>query len=245
MKHKAFSILVVAVAAFSLAGWIQAAGPTAADVGDAETFGHPALYLGAASGFVTLSPDCSTEPSPTPTPPDSQCFNLNPPPAPTTFNAENICRIKLPKKATRNVIYPVLNMLVSYQLENSTGAAVPNALFTFNASLSIESAALLAPTVIDPGTGLPAAGKITLLFNYNYRDDRSMKDGDRQRFREVMVRAGNTGLTRSQFINSFGLAPGVVDAMFLGEMTVKMNVTGTARYLTDANITGNMRLFGD
>ena len=83
------------------------------------------------------------------------------------------------------------------------------------------------------------------MFNYNFRDDRSMKDGDRQRIRETLVRAGNTGLTRRQFIESFGLSPAVVDAMFTGPMTTRLNVVGSARYLTDASITGNMRLFGD
>ncbi len=33
--------------------------------------------------------------------------------------------------------------------------------------------------------------------------------------------------------------------MFTGPMTTRLNVVGSARYLTDASITGNMRLFGD
>jgi len=122
---------------------------------------------------------------------------------------------------------------------------VPNALFRFTAGMSIESDALLDPSVIDPGTGLPAAGKLTFVFNYNFRDDRSMKDGDRQRIRETLVRAGNTGLTRRQFIESFGLSPAVVDAMFTGPMTIRLNAVGSARYCTEVSITGNMRLFGD
>ena len=242
MKYKTLKLFVIVLSTVALAGTMKAA-PTAADVGDAETFGHAALYMGAASGFVTLDSACPA-PSPSATP-DPFCFNLNPAPAATTFNAQDICRIKLPKKATKNVIYPVLNMFVNYQLQNSTGVFAPNALFTFTASMSIESDAFLDPSVIDPGTGLPAAGKITLIFNYAYRDDRSMQDGDRQRLREVLVRAGNTGITRAQLTDSFGLAPAVVNAMFDGPMTVSMNVTGTARYVTDASITGNMRLFGD
>lgn len=249
MKSKTISIFAGIVSALALAPGLYAAGPTAADVGDAETFGHSAMYMGAASGFVTLTSDPCPSPTPTPSPPatvnDNQCFMLNPVPATTVFNADDICRIKLPKKATKNVIYPVMNMFINYQLQNSTGASVPNALFSFTASISIESAAFLDPSVIDPGTGLPAGGKITFLFNYIYRDDRSMKDGDRQRTREVLVRAGNTGLTRAQLIDSFGLAPSVVDALFAGPMTVHMSVLGTARYVTDASITGNMRLFGD
>src|SRR5438445_13218090 len=112
--------------------------------------------MGAASGFVTLSIDPCPSPTPTPSPPSTvnndQCFQIVAAPGTTSFDAQDIARIKLPKKATRNVIYPVLNIFLDYQLENSTGASVPN---------------------------------------------------DRQRIRETLVRAGNTGLTRRQFIESF------------------------------------------
>ncbi len=98
---------------------------------------------------------------PTPSPPSTvnndQCFQIVAAPGTTNFDAQDIARIKLPKKATRNVIYPVLNIFLDYQLENSAGASVPNALFRFTAGMSIESDALLDPSVIDPGTGLPAA----------------------------------------------------------------------------------------
>ena len=248
MKHYIAKIAVVILSGFAVATGLRA-GPSADDVGDAETFGHPALYMGAASGFVTLSTDPCPSPTPTPSPPSTvnndQCFQIVAAPGTTNFDAQDIARIKLPKKATRNIIYPVLNIFLDYQLENSTGASVPNALFRFTAGTSIESDALLDPSVIDPGTGLPAAGRLTFVFNYNFRDDRSMKDGDRQRIRETLVRAGNTGLTRRQFIESFGLSPAVVDAMFTGPMTIRLNVVGSARYCTEVSITGNMRLFGD
>jgi hypothetical protein len=226
-----------------IAGAVHA-GPTAADVGDAQTFGHPALYMGAASGFVTLSDVCDPMPSPTPpaTVNDNQCFVINPVPASTTvFVANDICRIKLPKKATRNVIYPAINMFINYQLHNTTGADQPSGLFTFSATLTIESDALLG--VNDPD-GNPYNGKLEGQFPYNYRDDRSMKDGDRQRLRETLVRVGNTGITKAQLVSQ-GVPTAVVDAMFIGPMTIRMSVTGSARLIDFADITGNMRLFGD
>ena len=170
---------------------------------------------------------------------------MNAAPAVTNFSHDNICRIKLPKKATRNVIYPVLNIFLDYTLQNSTGADQPQGLLRFTAGIAIESDALTDPACIDPGTGLPCGGKMTLLFNYNYRDDRSMKDGDRQRLRETLVRAGNTGLTRQQFRDSFGLSGATVDALFTGPMIVSLDINGSAKLVTDASITCNMRLFGD
>jgi hypothetical protein len=246
MKHYIAKIAVVILSGFAVASGLRA-GPSADDVGDAETFGHSALYMGAASGFVTLSSDPCPAPTPTPSPVpngDSFCDQLNAAPGQTGFSHDNICRIKLPKKATRNVIYPVLNIFLSYQLQNSTGVD-QTGLLRFTAGITIESDALNDPSCVDQNTGLPCGGTLTLLFDYNYRDDRNMHDGDRQRLRETLVRAGNTGLTRQQFRDSFGLSAATVDALFTGPMTVRLDISGAAKLVSDASITCNMRLFGD
>jgi hypothetical protein len=250
MKLPIARIAVVTLSGLALVDGLRAGPtPTAADVGDAETFGHSALYMGAASGFQTLEPTGAC-PAPTPTPSpipngDSFCDELNPAPALTTFSHNNICRINLPKKASRNVIYPVLNVFLSYQLQNSTGVDQPQGLLFFTAGITIVSDALNGPDCIDQNTSAPCGGKLTLLFNYSFRDDRAMKDGDRQRLRETLVRAGNTGLTRQQFRDSFGLTAATVDALFAGPMTVQLDLSGGAKLVTDASITCNMRLFGD
>ena len=249
MKHSVPKIAVFLLFSVALVTGLRA-GPTAADVGDAETFGHSALYMGAASGFETLAPAGSPCPAATPIPSpapngDSFCDELNPAPATTGFSHDNICRINLPKKATRNVIYPVLNIFLNYQLQNSTGLD-QTGIFRFTAGITIVSDALNGPDCFDPvGSTTPCGGKLTLLFDYNYRDDRNMHDGDRQRLRETLVRAGNTGLTRAQFHDSFGLTNATVDALFAGPMTVRLDITGSAKMVTDATITCNMRLFGD
>jgi hypothetical protein len=247
MKNKVSLILTVAFSMFAIAAGLRAGPPSAADVGDAETFGHPALYMGATSGFETLSTDPCPAPTPTPSPApngDSFCDQLNAAPLQTNFSHDNICRINLPKKATRNVIYPVLNIFLNYQLQNSTGVD-QTGIFRFTAGITIVSDALNGPDCIDQNTSAPCGGKLTLLFNYSFRDDRNMHDGDRQRLREILVRAGNTGLTRQQFRDSFGLTAATVDALFAGPMTVQLDLSGAAKMATDASITCNMRLFGD
>lgn len=242
MKNKTSKLLALILSSLAFAGGLQAAPPTAADVGDVESFGHNAQYMGASSGFIVLTASpCTPDPSPTPS---SQCFTLNPAPATTAFSATEICRIKLPKKATRTIIYPALNFFLNYQLQNSTGVAQPQGLFAFTALLSIESDVLLDPSIIDPGTGLPANGKITGQFSYIFRDDRTMNNGDRQRIRETLVRVGNAGINKAGLVGQ-GLSDAVVDDLFKSSMTIKMDVTGSAKLLTDANLTCNMRLFGD
>lgn len=240
MKYNILKLFVIVLTTLTLAGSNKAA-PLAEDVGDVESFGRSALYMGASSGSFRLDDDCAAAPSPTPS---GHCSNLNPAPALTTFTADEVCRIKLPKKATRSIIYPALNFFVNYQLRNSTGVDQPQGLFNYTATLSIESAALLNPAIIDPATGLPANGKLTNQFSYIYRDDRSMKDGDRHRQRVTLVRVGNAGINKTQLVAQ-GLSQAVVDALFASEMTIKMNVTGGAKLVTDASVTCNMRLFGD
>jgi hypothetical protein len=239
-------ILALIISSLAISGGLRAGPPTAADVGDADSFGHAALYMGAASGFVTLTPSCTPAPPPVPpaTPNDDQCFNINPAPANTTFDAEDICRIKLPKKATRTIIYPALNFFINYQLENSTGVFQPQGLFQWTATLTIESDALLDPSIVDPVTGLPANGKLVSQFTYAFRDDRSMDVNARQRIRETLVRVGNAGINKQQLIAQ-GLSPAVVDNLFNSAMTIRMSITGNVKLLTDATITGNLRLFGD
>jgi hypothetical protein len=239
MKHS-LKLISLVMSSFAVTGFLRAGPPTAADVGDAETFGHAALYMGATSGFQNLVP---TGGCPAPTA-DTFCNELNPAPALTTFQHDNICRINLPKKATRNIIYPAINIFLNYQLQNLTGAD-QQGLLRFTAGITIVSDALNGPDCTDPLTSAPCGGKMTLLFNYNYRDDRNLHDTDRQRLQETLVRVGNTGLTRQQFHESFGLTNATVDALFAGPMTVQLDISGSARMVTDATITCNMRLFGD
>src|SRR5437660_4314881 len=189
MKHSIPKIAVLLLSSLAVVTGLRA-GPSANDVGDAETFGHSALYMGATSGFVTLAQvgDCpAATPTPSPVPlGDSFCDELNAAPAQTNFSHDNICRINLPKKASRNVIYPVLNIFLSYQLQNST-AADQTGLLRFTAGITIVSDALNGPDCIDQNTSAPCGGKLTLLFNYSFRDDRNMHAGDRQRLRETLV----------------------------------------------------------
>ena len=161
------------------------------------------------------------------------------------YHLQGLCRIKLPKKATRTLIYPVLTFFENYQLQNTTGFTVPNALFDYSVTLSIESSVLLDPSIIDPVTGLPANGTLVFVFSPNrVVEDRTMVDGERSRKRLTFTRAGNAGISKANLIAG-GLTPAQADDLFKSAITVHFNMTGRARYVTDSTITGNMRLFGD
>jgi hypothetical protein len=246
MKLSISRLFVVALGAVAIPSLVHA-GPTAADVGDLDSFGHQAIYMGAASsGLVTLSPDCSAEPSPAPTPPDSQCFTMAVSPATTSFDAEDICRIKLPKKATRDIIYPIVTIAYDYQFQNPTAVQQDPALFTYTVSLTIESDVLNDPSIIDPFTGVAAMGRLQHVVPgpITFRDDRSLAPFERARSRVAYSRSGNNGFTKS-FLVGYGLAPSVVDDLFKSAMTIRVNVDGTARWVSRATLQLNMRLLGD
>lgn len=237
----------LAVCAFAFAGSLRAAPPTVGDVGDVDSFGNNAKFMGDASGFITLSPACT--PVPTPVPPatadDTQCFNLSPAPATTTFSAQNICRINLPKNSTNDIIYPALTFFTNYQLQNSTGVAQPQAIFLYSASLTVISTVLNDPSIIDPNTGLPANGQLVFVFSPNqFRVDRSLAVDERIRTRLDYSRVGNAGINKATLVSE-GIPQHVVNELFNKPMTIRMDVTGTAKFVTDASITCNMRLFGD
>src|SRR5207302_4986729 len=144
------------------------------------------------------------------------------------------------------IIYPVLNFFHNYQLENTTLVPVPNALFDYRAYITIESDVLNDPSCIDPNTDPPApcGGKLQFQFQPNrVRDDRSMNPLDRARNRLTFTRAGNAGINKAQLVES-GVSSTIVDALFAGPMIIRLNIAGSARCVTDASITGNMRLFG-
>src|SRR6266480_2462926 len=96
MKHYILKIAVVILSGLAVVTGLRAAGPSIEDVGEAGSFGHPALYMGATSGFVSMSTDPCPSPTPAPTPGfenNNQCFELAPAPATTSFDAADICRI--------------------------------------------------------------------------------------------------------------------------------------------------------
>src|SRR5688572_15199426 len=84
------------------------AGPVAADVGDADSFGRNVKWLGVADMTVTLADDC------TGFDPASNCEVLAPGGGVTSFVFEDLGHITLPEKATNSLFChwfsPVLNI---------------------------------------------------------------------------------------------------------------------------------------
>ena len=251
MKHYIPKFFVVIVS-LALAGWLKAGPPTVDDVGDADSFGQNAHFMGAASGFIVLQTDPCTTPTPTPTPSppsvnpanSNQCFEITDTSVTTPFDAENSSRINLPGNAAKTIIYPVLNFFYTYNMNNTTGAPA-QARFQFTANITIVSSVLNDPSCIDPNTSAPCGGQLTFQFTPNrVFDDRHLDTGEHAQVRLTLTRAGNAGIGKANLIGE-GLPAALVDKLFKNPMTLQLNVIGSARDVDFANITDNMRLFGD
>jgi hypothetical protein len=219
------------------------------DVGDADSFGRNAQYMGAQSGFITLQTDPCPSPTPGPSPSTNpangdQCFQITDTTVTTPFDAENSARINLPKNATRDIIYPVLNFFYFYNMNNTTAGSA-QARFQLTANITVVSDVLNDPSCIDPNTSAPCGGKLVFQFTPNrVFGDRHLDAGEHAQVRMTLTRAGNAGISKANLIAS-GLSSSLVDKLFNKPMTLQLSAVGTAKNVDFAQITANMRLFGD
>jgi hypothetical protein len=250
MNNQVSKLFVLITSSLAIAGWIKAAPLTADDVGDVDSFGRNAQYMGVASGLITLSTDPCPAPTPTPTPPSvnpansDQCFQIVDPAVTQSFDAENSCRINLPKSATKDLIYPVLNFFYTYNM-NNTSASGDQARFQFTANMTIVSDVLNDPSCVDPNTSAPCGGKLVFQFTPNrVFDDRHLDSLEHAQVRLTLTRAGNAGINKAQLVAS-GLSAALVDKLFKNPMTLQLNVIGTVKRVDFVSMNTNMRLFGD
>src|SRR5256885_2619282 len=120
------TFFIAITASVALASWLEAGATTENDVGDPDSFKQPANFLGVGSGFIYVNncPAASPTPVPSPAPNNNspQCFTTVACPGTDSFDAMNIATVVLPKDATRDIIYPVLNFFHDFTLENTSGS---------------------------------------------------------------------------------------------------------------------------
>lgn len=250
---KLSKITLILAATLSLTTWVKAGGPTENDVGDPDSFRHNAIYLGASGGFIYINNCPAPMPTPSPVPNNNspQCFNSQACPGIDIFDAFNIATIVLPKEATKDIIYPVLNFFHDFTLENTSGSPQSSVFFDYTADITIESTVLNDPSCTDPNTGSPCGGQLQFEFGDNrMREDRSMNPGDRERQHLNYSRAGNLGITKLSLVES-GLSQQLMDKLFHSQMTIRLNVHIRTKCVNQTavpattTIIANMRLFGD
>jgi hypothetical protein len=239
MKNSAIALgLLVAMTA-------QAAPPTEAEVGDADSFGRDVIYLGnAQTGNVTLQADCTPDPMAPPPPPESRCVVLNAQPASTTFDETGLATLQLPADSTKSLICFALTPNHNFEFNNMTGVAQSSALYNARAVITIENEVLDDPTLIDPATGLPYGGRMTLPLT-SYSESRSIAAGERAQKSMFLSRHCIGGLVSRRSLVAQGLSDTQAKQFFKQPMTITFGASGIVRIVDFANYFYGIRLYGD
>ena len=228
-------------AALFLASALAAAGPSAADVGDADSFGNNVIYLGmATTPSITFKSNCAISPPPAP----NRCVTLSPQPALTTFKENKLDTIELPAKVTQSLLCLAVTPSVAFLFNNQTGVAQPMAKFSARPTVVIENAVLNDPALIDPTTGLPFNGRITLPLA-TYSEFRNMAIGEKEYKQLFLSRHCIEGISRSALIQAYGLPPAIAADFFSQPIKLTFGVDGEAQLVETAGFYLGVRVYGD
>lgn len=225
------------------------ATPVPSDFADPDSFGRTTKFLGSLyAGTVIVYSSC--DPAAlladlgVTLAADDHCIVYTTSPAmPTTDVFDPAWQITIPGRTVDNVIYPMLNNRVGYDIFNSTSGLPFETLYI--PRLTIESAALNDPAAINPITNLPMNGSFTTSLTgsriraADYIAGQSISDSD------SYASVAGRGLSRSYF-TSLGLPPNVVNNLFRQPMTLKFGIR--VRYhgpLYDAYSYYSVRLLGN
>lgn len=222
------------------------ASPTAADVGDADTFGRNVVYDGLInSGTISMSTDCTPVPGDPAPGPDDHCITLNPAPAITSFDLPDIGRMTLPAKSSHNILCHWLTPIVIYSLYNGTGAPATGRI-TLSPYLKVESDVLSDPSLIDLTTGLPFNGSLETGFAASYQSSHTLQPGevDTERFSESRTCIAGT-ISRQGLIQGYGLTNAQVDKFFSKPMTLRLGLRGSAALVNFSSLIYAVRIMGD
>jgi hypothetical protein len=217
-----------------------AAAPTVDEVGDADSFGRNVTYLGLAQTLgIVVTDDCSTS-----DPTVEHCIVANPAPAATTFDEDALATINLPAKATKSLICFALTPFVQVQWENNL-ATPALARFSANAVITIDNEVLDDPALIDPNTGLPYGGVMTLGLG-TFRDLHTLQPGEIDSKSYQMSRSCIAGIvSKRSLVEGSGLTEAQATQFFKKPMTITFGASGLFALSTFANYFYGIRLYGD
>ena len=228
------SITLSSVAAPGNGGQVQGGGV------EPEPFGRPVTHLGMTKSvtyqFVPAGSACD-DPQP------DVCLVMSPSPTGTPFEFPNVTSIVIPAGSTHSIVWPLFHHIVWYEFNNDTGVSqIAN--FAFAIDLTLESAALLDPTLINPDTGQPFNGSYLVQFSPAEATDRSISAGEHVRQRRRLASSGNQFFDY-QILQSLGLPDKVIKQIFSGQITLHLGIRGNAKLVDTALGNVSMRLFGD
>ena len=212
------------------------------DVGDAASFGRNVRWLGVISNFVYANQDCASLLAEDPT---LLCQPITDTVALTQFNFTDIARITLPANATNSLLCHWFSPRVTVSFFNPTGAPVPGR-FSYNPTLTVENPVLADPALIDPTTGAPFNGKLTTSMSASESVQVVVDPGFpvSQNLRDsVVCQAGL--ISRKALVETYGLTAAQAASFFASPTMVRLNISGSSRYVEYSAYSLGLRIVGD
>jgi hypothetical protein len=221
---------------------------TVADVGEPDSFGKNVKFLGtAATGVVYVYLSCDpaillAEAGVT-LGADDRClaYTLGSPNVVGTFT--DMGRITIPGRSADNVIYFILNNTVSNEFLNDSNYGLP-VFSSYVPKITIESAAFNDPAALDPTTGQPLNGVLTVsafgakIFNKTipaYDSDFSFDQSSS---------AATRGFARGYFAD-LGLPQTVINNLYRQPLTIRLGMRVSVRGVYFGQYSYAMRLTGN
>jgi len=218
---------------------IAGSGPTDAEVGDSDSFGRNLQWLGLADMSVQLTNDCTGTTAPV------VCQVLAPSPAVTSFSFQDVNHIALPKNAANSLMCYWLSPWFVVTYSNPTASTVV-ARLSVTPTLTIENPVLNTPGLIDPTTGVAFGGQLLTGMTSSQRFEIPLPAGititERKRDSAVCI-AGF--LSRKTLVETYGLTDAQAKDFFHKPTTVRLNVSGSVQYVSQAQLYFGFRIIGD
>ncbi len=217
-----------------------AAGPSVEDVGDPDSFGRNVTYLGFAQSLsVVVQDDCSLS-----DPEFERCIVQNPAPAPTSFNEAGLATINLPARATKSLVCFTFTPVIGVNWQNFLPTPA-QAQFFASSLISIDNDVLDDPTLIDPATGLPFGGVLSLGLS-TFADFHTLQPGETDSKTLLLSRACIGGLvSKRSLIDGYGLSEAQATQFFKKPMTITFGARGSVAMSAFASYFYGIRLYGD
>jgi hypothetical protein len=195
------------------------------------------------TGVQTFSNDCTPDPS-APPGPDDHCTVVDPAVS-TPFTFNDVGRAIIPANAANSMFcqWQTPNVVASFY--NPTGAVMNNAQFRVVTRYTLQNSVLNDPSLIDPTTGLPFGGKLSVSI-VSSALSRNLAPGEFGNDRETSSRVCIGGLiSKRALIEGYGLTAAQATNFFKQDTAVTMDLTGNLRGVQFASAFVSTRVVGD
>jgi len=214
------------------------AGPSAADVGDADSFGRSLNWLGLTDAWIELSADCTGSDA-------DRCQPLAAAPATTTFAFDDVGHVTLPRNSANSLMCYWFSPYLQVDYTNPTTTAAVAGL-SYVPTVTVENPVLDDPALIDPNTGLPFGGSLLTGMTSSERYEVPLAPGQHslQRDRDSAVCIAGL-ISRQSLMQNYGLSDAQARQFFRKPTTLRLNIHGSAQFVGDASLYFGLRVVGD